>query len=194
MCDSPLCDLYRCDCSLCDYCVGLTALCVTVVQVWQLFVWLLEGVTALYVTVVQVWPPFVWLLCRCDSFLCDCCAGVTAQSPVSSTSTTPPLCVDKLDNCASYGQQYCSGDYLAWAYDNCAGFCKLCDCKRALLLWIVCKHFFLVDRQQGHMLALQIRKKARDTAVSGGSSLWRWTYDFAAGTERVKIMTAWMSE
>ena len=214
-CNSLLC---HCCAGVTAFCVTVVHVWqpfVWLVQMWLLFVWLLcgfdsslcyscTGVTAFCVTAGRcdsflcdcwkVWQLFMWQLCRCDRPLCDCCAGVTAQSPVSSTSTTPPLCVDKLDNCASYGQQYCSGDYLAWASDNCAGFCKLCDCKRALLLWIICKHFFLVDCQQGHMLALRIRKKARDTTVSAGSSLWRWTYDSAAGTERVKIMTAGMSE
>ena len=162
--DSPSCDCcYRYDRPSCDCCTGMTALHVTCTSVTCLHVTVVIGITGLHVTVIQVWQPFMWLvqvwqafmwllywcdrsscdLYRCDRPLCDCCTGVTGQTAVSSTITTPPLCEDKLDNCASYGQQYCGGDYLAWASDNCAGFCKLCDCKSALVDFVVCKSRFL---------------------------------------------------
>ncbi|XP_070207007.1 uncharacterized protein [Littorina saxatilis] len=68
---------------------------------------------------------FGWARHNCRKFcgLCD----VTAQTAGSTVSTTPARCVDKLTNCKSYSQQYCEGDYLTWAADNCPARCNLCN-------------------------------------------------------------------
>ncbi|KAK7491403.1 hypothetical protein BaRGS_00017381, partial [Batillaria attramentaria] len=57
---------------------------------------------------------------------CGYCDEQTTGAGGTAT-TAPPTCVDTINNCAAYGTQYCGGDYLAWAADNCAAFCRLCD-------------------------------------------------------------------
>ena len=39
----------------------------------------------------------------------------------------PGSCVDRLSNCAAYGNEACSGAYRAWARDNCPQFCGYCS-------------------------------------------------------------------
>jgi len=58
-----------------------------------------------------------WAKNNCPLY-CGFCTGVP---------TTPPPCVDVLDNCAGYEQGACtSADYAAWAQANCRRTCRLC--------------------------------------------------------------------
>lgn len=44
---------------------------------------------------------------------------------VAAIPTTPPPCVDTLNNCASYAVTSCAA-YRPWALDNCRKYCGYC--------------------------------------------------------------------
>jgi len=50
--------------------------------------------------------------------------GVTGGTG-SVTGYSGP-CTDKLKDCYLYGKQSCTGQFKAWAQENCAGFCNFC--------------------------------------------------------------------
>ncbi|XP_076439406.1 uncharacterized protein LOC143278634 [Babylonia areolata] len=50
----------------------------------------------------------------------------TTAGPQVAPGAMDPNCADKIGNCASFGADACTGQYLAWAKDNCALTCKFC--------------------------------------------------------------------
>ena len=33
-------------------------------------------------------------------------------------------CIDQISNCDEYGPRACTGAYVAWAQENCCGYCR----------------------------------------------------------------------
>ncbi|XP_076436505.1 A disintegrin and metalloproteinase with thrombospondin motifs 15-like isoform X2 [Babylonia areolata] len=64
-----------------------------------------------------------WASDNCARF-CGQCSSTREGG--GSGDVVSASCVDKVDNCASYGQSVCSGTYHEWAAENCARFCELC--------------------------------------------------------------------
>lgn len=51
---------------------------------------------------------------------------------LTGAPTTPPPCVDQLNNCKAYGSNICSDPkYTGWVADNCRYFCRQCTGKLA---------------------------------------------------------------
>ncbi|XP_055897573.1 integumentary mucin C.1-like isoform X2 [Biomphalaria glabrata] len=62
-----------------------------------------------------------WGIKNCPVF-CGLCGGLT------TSSTTPPPCVDLEPDCESYQDDTCTNpSYKHWAESHCRKFCKLCD-------------------------------------------------------------------
>jgi len=54
------------------------------------------------------------------------CILLDCDHSPSTTPSGPEGCVDKLENCADFGKDACSGIFHTWALDNCPRYCNLC--------------------------------------------------------------------
>ncbi|XP_022337034.1 uncharacterized protein LOC111133191 [Crassostrea virginica] len=72
-------------------------------------------------------PPYdTWGRQNCPLF-CGFCTGTTF-SPQTTLSSSPEPCVDKIRNCADYGQTICNNSsYTPWAARNCRYYCRHCS-------------------------------------------------------------------
>lgn len=61
------------------------------------------------------------------------CFRIFCMMPLSVMIEGP--CIDKLSNCAAYGESVCSS-YRHWAIENCARFCLFCHGKNFILTHI----------------------------------------------------------
>ncbi|XP_078338507.1 uncharacterized protein LOC111134355 isoform X1 [Crassostrea virginica] len=69
-------------------------------------------------------PYIPWAKRNCPNY-CNLCEYSCDQTP-PTTTPLPVDCRDKLDNCADYGKDSCTGIFEPWARENCQAFCSYC--------------------------------------------------------------------
>ncbi|XP_070176754.1 uncharacterized protein [Littorina saxatilis] len=81
-----------------------------------------------------------WAKTNCARY-CNLCEESSVSTPVAMPTTTtskpesalPSNCLDVASNCQQYGTDFCSKPaYVAWAKENCARYCNLCEDNHAV--------------------------------------------------------------
>nr|XP_022340916.1 uncharacterized protein LOC111135278 isoform X6 [Crassostrea virginica] len=76
-----------------------------------------------------LYAPWVMENCR---YHCRQCSD--DQLAIVDSKTTPPPCVDQINNCSRYGQVTCmNAKYKRWAQTNCRYFCRFCTQEQLLI-------------------------------------------------------------
>ena len=72
----------------------------------------------------------LWQFCILRNTMLCCHIGPNLSITTLPSATTSVPCYDRLNNCAEYGKDSCTGIVFGWAKYNCQEYCDLCNGKK----------------------------------------------------------------